>query len=272
MLRQRACNRRVRDLTFVLDALGPALAQRLGPRLLPGAVSEVLDGVPVPLMRRCRGERHRLFGDEAGVGRGGSDRDWYDGVRVLARVSNQGLLTGFVIGPAPTDERWLADALLRWSADPEAPAPSLEDLTPVLGASHDKGGGRRGPTGPLDGRWSAGPPSGLPSLGDLGSAGERWTIHWRDDYRTVVLTERCFEAIEDEQERKRWCDWLHGHRQVIETVNELLDHVLHLKLPGARTVPGLLARLGAKVAALNLLVGINHQVGRPSFAHYSPLQ
>ena len=37
---------------------------------------EVLDGVPVPLMRRWRGERQRCFAHEAAIDCGGSDRDW----------------------------------------------------------------------------------------------------------------------------------------------------------------------------------------------------
>jgi hypothetical protein len=78
LLSQSAFNRRMRDLGEVLGQLGPALAQHVEQTLGPAAY-EVLDGVPVPLMRRCRSERHRLFGDEAGLGCGGSDREWYYG-------------------------------------------------------------------------------------------------------------------------------------------------------------------------------------------------
>src|SRR5947209_10037470 len=102
MLSQSAFNRRVRDLSCVLQALGPLLGHAIAQRLPAGPVYEVMDGVPVPLMRRCRGERHRLFGDEAGVGRGGTDREWYYGMRLMLTVSNQGIITGCVLGPAPT--------------------------------------------------------------------------------------------------------------------------------------------------------------------------
>src|SRR5918912_392747 len=88
---------------------------------------------PVPLMRCCRGVRHHLFAEEAAVGRGGSDRAWYYGLSLLTVVRADGVLTGFVLGPATTEERWLAEALLRWRQDPSAPPPTAEDLAPALG-------------------------------------------------------------------------------------------------------------------------------------------
>src|SRR5947209_4316778 len=270
MLSQSAFNRRVRDLTHVLETLGPTLASQITSSLVPGAVYEVLDGVPVPVMRRCRGERHRLFGDEAGVGRGGTDREWYYGMRLLTVVNSQGLITGFVLGPASTDERWLADAVLRWRVNPTAPPPSLEDLNPILGAWKRRDQ-RRGPTGPLSSQWSAGLPPRLPVLADLGFRGEAWQAHWRDHYGVLVVTERVYEAVTDEQQRQQWSDWLHAHRQLSETVNDLLDRVLHLKAHRARTFAGLRARIGAKVAACNLLIACNAQADRPLFAHFSPL-
>src|SRR4029079_5849022 len=76
LLSQSAFNRRARDLMPVLCALGPAVHTRLAQELgATGAATwadlvEGLAGVPVPLLRRCRGDRHRLFTDEADVGRG----------------------------------------------------------------------------------------------------------------------------------------------------------------------------------------------------------
>src|SRR5436309_7213792 len=73
LLSPSAFNRRARDLAGVLCALGPRVAARLSALAGPSAY-EALDGIPVPLMRRCRGNRHRLFAAEAGIGRGGSDK------------------------------------------------------------------------------------------------------------------------------------------------------------------------------------------------------
>jgi hypothetical protein len=148
VLSQSAFNRRARDLMGVLCALGPVLSQRLDQALGSAPPYEVLDTVPVPLLRRCRGDQHHLFGLEAAIGQGGSDKDWYYGVSLLGAVTPSGLLSGFVLGPADTQERWLAEALLRWRQAPTAPSPSAADLRPVLGPSH-KRGGRVGPRGPL---------------------------------------------------------------------------------------------------------------------------
>ena len=81
VLSQSAFNRRARDLAPVLAALGPAVAERVV-AAWPGAHYEAVDGVPVPLARRCRGLRHKVWAaDQAALGKGGSDKDWYFGVQ-----------------------------------------------------------------------------------------------------------------------------------------------------------------------------------------------
>lgn len=61
-------NRRSRDLSGVLCQSDPALYHLTAQ--CPGAAAyQVLDGVPVPLMRRCRGDAHRVFGWEAAISR-----------------------------------------------------------------------------------------------------------------------------------------------------------------------------------------------------------
>ena len=73
LLRPSACNRRARDLLGVLCQLGPQVGQRVATLLAAPPAYGVLDTVPVPLMRCCRGVRHHLFAAEAAVGRGGSE-------------------------------------------------------------------------------------------------------------------------------------------------------------------------------------------------------
>ena len=68
VLSQSAFNRRARDLLGVRCALGPALSRRLDQTLGSAPPKEVLDTVPVPLLRRCRGDQHHLFGREAASG------------------------------------------------------------------------------------------------------------------------------------------------------------------------------------------------------------
>jgi hypothetical protein len=269
VLSQSAFNRRARDLAAVLCHVGLRVARRLFPVLLESDY-EVLDGLPVPLMRRCRGDRHRLFGDEAGIGRGGSDRDWYYGVKWVAAVNAHGIITGFVLAPASTEERWAVDGLLRWRENPQAAQPDGASLAGVLGPAHRHQGQRRGPTGPLWERAAVGEPTRGCYLADEGQRGEAWQAHWRDDYGASVLTPAALVASLAEDAQTAAQRHLRSLRQVIETVNATLDHVFGIKFPRARTLAGLLTRIAAKVAAHDILICLNHLFHRPSFAHFDP--
>jgi hypothetical protein len=272
-LSQSAFNRRGRALAPLLCHLGPLIAREVA-RTLAGPVAyAVLDGVPVPLRRRCRGEHHACFTEDAAVGRGGSDRDWYYGVKLLAVVDQTGLISGFVFGPAATGEHWLAEALLRWRVAPASPPPTAAQLAPILGPSHQAGGGRVGPTGPLQPRLGAGEPldASVPYLSDLGLRGPRWQEHWHTAYGATVLTPADFAAISDPDERAAWQHRFHSLRQVVETTKGLLSEVFHLARSRARTVAGLWARLGAKVAAANLLMHLNHMYTTTTFGHFNPI-
>jgi hypothetical protein len=272
LLSQSAFNRRGRDLLPVVAALGPAIAQRVV-AAWAGTPYEAVDGVPVPLARACRGGRRRLFdATEAGFGRGGSDREAYYGVQLVAAVHPAGVVTGFVVGPPDTSERWLLEALLRWRRDPGAPHPTAAELARVLGPRHRRGGGQRvGPTGRLRPRAGAGAPAAGPCVADLGFRGAAWQRHWAAAYGATVLTKADLppEATPAQQHALRHTAC--SVRQVAETVFGWLQATFGLHFPRARTVPGLLARLGAKVAALNLGVYVNRLCGRPPFAFFDPL-
>lgn len=272
LLSQSAFNRRARDLGGALCQLGPLLAARLAAALPTPPRYQALDGIPVPLMRRCRGDRPKCFDAEAAIGRGGSDDDWYYGVNLLLCVDQAGSITGFVAGPANTGERWLADALLRWRTDPTAPAPSAAELAAVLGKSKERGGERTGPTGPL-GPWpAAGTQAPVAYLADLGFAGRAWQRHWDADYDALVLTKRDFRDLPDVADPAAAERTHASFRQVIETVNHQLDYYLGLKFPNAKTYGGLCARLAAKVAACNLIRSVNHHYGRDPFAGLDPAE
>ena len=181
-LSQSAYNRRSRDLAGVLVALVPIVARELH---VAGAAYEVIDTVAVPLLRRCRGQHHRLFADEAAIGRGGSDKAWYYGGKLLLAVTPTGVVTGFVLAPANMADRWLADALLCWRADQHAAPLQVTDLPTPRRAN---GTPYVGPTGP---RW---PPSGAgarsrgPYLADAGFCGPWWQQHWRYAYGAPLIT------------------------------------------------------------------------------------
>jgi hypothetical protein len=270
MTSQSAFNRRVRHLWAALSVLGPAVARAVGRYLGRAPAYQVWDGVPVPLMRRCRGERHRLFADEADVGHGGSDKEPYYGMHMLAAAYDLGVIDGFVIGPAATSEYWLAEALLRWRDDPIAPVPTPDELVPFLGQTHLKGGKRLGPTGPLGPHLAAGAPTTLPILADLGFNGRRWRAHWRAMYGVPVLTKADFDGLADPTERRRARHGFNSRRQDVETVFSTLADRLAIKFPRARSKWGAWIRVTAKVAAYNLAAYANYLFQRPTFSLFNP--
>ena len=270
LLSQSQFNCRARDLHGVFARLATLLAEETIATLHLDAPYEVLDGVPVPLMARSRGDRHRSFANEASLGCGGSDHDWYYGMKLLLTVTPCGMITGFALGPGGTEERWVADALLRWRALPMAGAPTLEEVRPFVRTDH----ARRpavGPTGPMGPSTGAGTPHARPILADLGFTGVKWIEHWREDYGAEVLTQADY-AREPKEEWRKATRWFHGVRQVVETVNNWLDERFGLKRPRAHTYWGVLTRVAAKVAAFNVGVYLNHLFERPTFAFFDPFE
>ena len=268
LVSQSAFNRRARQLYGVLAGLSEWIRQAVEPHLGGARVYEVIDGVPVPLMRRCRGRRQRCFGLEADFGHGGSDQELYYGVKVLAAVDSAGFLSGWVVGPASTEEHWLAEALFTWRHRPDAPPPTADDLASVLGPSHRHGGARLGPRGPVRGRLSAGQLCAGPSLADLGLRGAAWRQHWRGDLGATVLLKTDYLPGAEQQRAVRW---FNRRRLAIETTFSTLEAVFRLKFPRARTFWGLLTRLAAKASAYNLALAVNHLAGHPTRSFFNPL-
>ena len=276
LLHQSAFNRRVRDLTGAMTQLVPLVAAELGAALAP---YQVVDGVAMPLARRSRGIRHRLFDAEAGLGKGGVDKDWYFGCKVLLSCVPGGAITGFVVGPADTEERWLAEALACWRDDPAARP--WDGQRHGLPPSHKKGGQHRGPTGPIWPRDGAGAPTWEPTIADKGFRGEHWQGHWWGDYGTLIRTDDAYDApvadpdattadpaaIDAAAATAAAARALHhSQRQIIETVNAHLIGDFHLHFPGARSLWGLRARLAAKLLAFNLSLWLNRLFDRQPLA------
>jgi hypothetical protein len=111
----------------------------------------------------------------------------------------------------------------------------------------------------------------VPVLGDLGFRGERWQRHWQQDYGTAVLTKGEFRATAPPEDLRQSRRWFSGLRQVVETVNGLLEERLGLWYPRAHSYWGLVTRLAAKVAAFNLAVYVNYLTGRDPFTLFDPL-
>jgi len=254
-LSQSAFNRRGRGLSGVLAALVPRLAQGLGAQ---DAAYQILDGTPLPLVHCCRAARTRPLHPDCAFGKGGSDRRYYYGCKLLLAVTPTGTITGFVAGPASTEERWLAEALLSGRAQP--PCAVWQGLRPP----HPRGNGCAyiGPQGPLWPRPGVGvpPPAALGYLGDRGFSGAWWTSHWASAYGARVVTPREYAAAE------RRAHQAHASlRQIVETVN---DHVATLGVAylRVRTRWGLRARVGARLVAHNVGILLNRHYGRPDLA------
>jgi hypothetical protein len=252
LLSQSEYNRRFNILAEQMAHLVPLIKFQLKgycPNL------EIMDCVPVPLMKRCRGERGKLFSQQiANIGKGGSDRDWYYGVKLALSVTSRGFISGFILAPAKTSDRWPAEYILCYRHDPSNKPAELDELPP----SHGKK--RIGPGGSI---WPiVGIGNGNPwmYLTDLGFNGRWWEQHWEEKYKSLVLTPGSY----GEATRLR-----HMHsssRQVIETVNEHLSDDLGLNRIGARSAKGLLARIAAKLMSFNIGVWLNIRLSRPTFA------
>ena len=258
---QSAFNQRVRKLESLLCSIGPDVASQV--IALSGACPyEAVDTTAVPLMSRRRGERTHLFkpGEEAAIGRGGSDRNWYYGVKLCISVAPQGCITGFLAGPANTADLWTAEGLLRWRTNRAAGQPSPEELAAVLGPSHRTKGTRTGPTGPLWPVEGTGEQSTDIYLADRGFAGKAWGQHWEHDYGSVVLTPNSDTCPAD----------LNSRRQLVETAFGLLIDRLNLRNLRARSIAGVRTRIAAKIAALNIGILINYLFGYPFLTYFSP--
>lgn len=218
---------------------------------------EILDCVPVPLMKRCRGQRHKLFSPEiANIGKGGSDQDWYYGIKLALTANPQGIITGFIMAPAKTSERWSAEYLFCYRHNPAGKPAAVEDLPP----SHGKK--RIGPGGNIWPNIGIGIGNPWMYLTDDGFTGRWWKQHWEMDYSTLVITPSSYVGDKARKLRR-----MHSaSRQVIEDVNEHLSDDLGLNRIGARTPKGLLARVVYKLVAFNIGVWLNRLFGRPTFA------
>jgi hypothetical protein len=216
---------------------------------------QLFDLVPLPLSQRCRGVHHRLFANEADIGRGGSDHNWFYGCQLLVATTKDGLITGFMLAPASTEGRWLAESFLCWRNDPSAQPWGPKDLP----RRHRHGGKFAGPNGPVWPAQAVGERSRVPYVVDDGFYGRRWFEHWWQHYGAFVMTAQSYRGAGAAQARRRHSRW----RQMIETVFDGLDHVFALAFPQAKTTWGVLTRVAAKLLAFNLGICLNRLFGRP---------
>jgi hypothetical protein len=242
---QSAFNRRVRRLWGAFLLIEAAVAERL---ITPDDY-EVLDGVPVPVARGARSFHPGWLCDLARCGKGGNDRYFY-GVRLLLAVSASGIACGWTLAAGNVQERWLAELLLSARAGcPQLSGPPGAPRSKALQPPSDW----VGPT------QSCGRASGRPLVSDQGFAGAEWWRHWIADYGAEVVT----RPAGSPRELGRWFASI---RQVVETAFAHLCDSFGLKYPGAHTKWGLITRVAAKLAAYNVGIRINRDLGRPDFS------
>ncbi len=253
---QSAFNRRGRGLHAVLASLVPRLAAAVDAALAP---FEVVDGTSVPVERCCRAGRQHLLAPDCDFGKGGADRRFYWGCKLLLAVTPRGVITGFVAGPASTEERWLAEALFQGRVT--APSQPWMGVPPTL---------RRpatwqpyvGPNGPLWPRLGVGVPAAQGAYtGDRNYSGAAWQWHWETAYGATVVTPRSFFPTEQAA-----LPLQASLRQIVETVNSHLKGDFGLESLQARTRWGLRSRLAGKLLAHNLGILLNQRLHRPYLA------
>jgi len=252
VLTQSAYHRRFKALTNCLVALVPRMESSLCQYM---ADYEIVDCMPVPLMKMCRGTRAKLFKPQiANIGKGGSDREWYYGAKLGLAANPQGLVTGFILSPARTGDRWPAEYLFYYRNQSQGKLARAEDIRYQ--------GKRRGPGGAIWSKQGVGRRNPRLYLTDRGFSGGWWMEHWESQYQTLVLNPDSYQG-EDAAELRL----IHSsYRQVIENVNEHLSDDLGLNRIGARSPLGLLARVAAKLLAFNIGVWLNRTFNRPTFA------
>lgn len=253
MLERSAFNERVRQLWGAFILLQQALAQA---ETAVSSLYECVDCVPLPACTTAQAHhaaRHWLLSSQ--FGHGGNQGTWFFGEQLLVSVVPSGEVTGWLLGPASADDRWLMEALLSQRAGHltfQGPPrdnhqvharPSVPPLGPALAAGH-------------------GHPR--PYLADQGFNGDRWRRHWVLTYHAHVLT------VPPPNSPHPWSSsarrWLAHHRQIIETVFARLTTVFGLKKLEAHSRWGQYTRLAAKLAAYNIGLFINRRLGRPAGA------
>lgn len=253
MLERSAFNERVRKLWRVLIALQQAFARHIGN---PQALYEVVDTIPLPACSLSQSQNwggHWLWWSSRGYG--GTRGGWYWGEQVLMSVLPQGAITGWLVGSAHSDDRWLLQALISQRQGHyglEGPPAKQADRVSAP-PSH---------VGPLA---ACGQTSPLAYLADQGFNGWRWHDFWAEHYRTCVLSAPPTHAHDAWSPSAR--RWLKSHCQIVETAFAILTQVFDLQRLRAHSRWGQYTRISLATAAYNLGIYLNRLLQRPDLAH-----
>lgn len=246
-----AFNQRVRRLFGVLVRLQQVVAGWLGHEQ---DAYECVDSLPLPAGttgQYSRERGHWLWTARVGKGPGG----WFWGDRWLVSVTERGIITGWLVGAADINDRWLLEAFVSCRAG----TPQL--VQPPRRAKDAKTQHTPPPVGFIGGWQACGQGLGRPYLVDGNFNGRRWQDHGCTTYGAQVIMAPRYN--EPQPWSRAWRSWLRRHRQPIETAFACLVTVLGVKALQAHSRWGQLTRLAAKAAAYNLGLFINQLLQRP---------
>jgi hypothetical protein len=161
-------------------------------------------------------------------------RGWYEDFHGLLAVNPWGMLTGFGVGPASTQDH-----------------PRAETFFALRRQRHP-------------GLASVGPPACGPYVVDKGFEGHANHQTWERVYGAPGLCPPKRKSRAPWPKRLR--RWRAGVRQIVETVYEKLCPTFRLDRERPHDLSGCQARLAAKIALHNFCIWLNEQLGRPRLA------
>lgn len=253
MLERSAYNERVRNLWAVFIQLQQALATQL--RHVTDCY-EVVDCVPLPacsISQTQTYDGHWLWWSTKGYG--GTHGGWYWGDQALVSVLPTGVITGWLIAAANSDDRWSLQALISYRAGQGAirgPVPKQADRVSQ-------------PPSHIGPALAAGGRPGQIYLADQGFNGWRWSDFWRQTYACQVIAPPVAHA--QPTWSRPWRRWLAAKRQIVETTFALLCRVFDFQHLGAHSRWGLYTRVAITTAAFNLGILLNRLFNRSGLTH-----
>jgi len=252
-----AFNERKRYLFGVLLQLQRALADQLSG---VDDLYECVDCLPLPagtLGQYQRDHGHWLW--ESTIGRG--PQGWFWGDHLLAAIRPCGVVSGWLVGAAHINDRWLLEAFLSTRAG----YPQLMGPPPRPRAGHKAQ--ITPPVGFIGAGCAVGPASGRDYLADQGFNGERWRHHWYTTYQAQVFSVPPNTATTQRPWSRQEKLWLAHHRQIVETTFALLHRVFDIKHLQAHSRWGQYTRIAAKIVGHHLGIWINRLLGRSALTH-----
>jgi hypothetical protein len=247
LLKRSRLNERIRSLWGVAVQLQQALAEQLDTLW---AVYECVDVVPLraaSLAQAASHDGHWLWWSQLGYG--GNQGGWFWGEQLLVSVSSGGGITGWLLGGARLDDRWLMQAFVSLRQGGLALPVPPGDKKKTVPPAPDR----------FAGLSAVGNAKPRPYLADQGFNGLRWSDQWQQ-FGATVLT------VPPANVRQNWTSqdqrWLASKRQAIETVFARLNDVFDLQRLQAHSRWGQLTRLACTMAAYNFGVYLNRLLHR----------